>query len=530
MTKLVEVEGGGPQRIDRYDLVAEIATGGMATVYLARLSGMGGFQRNVAVKLLHPHLAKNAEFVEMFFDEARLAASIHHPNVVPILEVGEGEQGYYLVMEYIEGDTFASLLSKAAASGLRVPLEIALRIVVDMLAGLHAAHELKDDHGATLRLVHRDVSPQNILVGTDGVTRITDFGVARAASRLSETRAGQLKGKLAYMAPEQLQGEEEIDRRVDVFSAGVVLWEALSLKRLFKASNEAATLTRVLTDPIRSPREENADVPEAVAQVCMKALERDPNLRHVSCAALADALERAAMEAGLLASQRDVAGYLAETAGEEVQSHRQAIRDWLDRHESSGAKAAAEALRASTPPPPARRPGWGPPSATPSGWAGRRSVTPPPPDPTLPEGRIPTPPRSWAPGTPATFKDSRPMFELANTGAHSPRRLWIAFGAVLLLGLSMVWFFTSDTGKPGVETSAPRSAAISASVPSTASAPAQQFSEIHELEPAASEKPPEIPQVSKPETSAATRRPPPRPPRAPARRRPKQTDLENPYQ
>jgi eukaryotic-like serine/threonine-protein kinase len=187
--------GAGRQRVDRYELMGEIASGGMATVYLARLTGMGGFQRFVAMKRLHPHLASEKEFVEMFLDEARIAARIHHPNVVPILEVGASPVGYYLVMEYIEGDTLARLLARAASTGKKLPVSIALRVGIDMLSGLHAAHELHDDQNQPVNLVHRDVSPQNVLVGQDGIARITDFGVARAASRLTATRVGQLKGK-----------------------------------------------------------------------------------------------------------------------------------------------------------------------------------------------------------------------------------------------------------------------------------------------------------------------------------------------
>jgi eukaryotic-like serine/threonine-protein kinase len=355
-TKLIDPSSGVVQRIGRYDLVAEIASGGMATVYLARLSGVGGFQRNVAIKCLHPHLARNLEFVEMFLDEARLAALIHHPNVVPIQEVEESDQGYYLVMDYVEGDTFASLLSRSASLGRQVPREIALRIVIDTLTGLDAAHELRDDHARGVGLVHRDVSPQNILVGTDGVARITDFGVARAASRLSATRAGQLKGKLAYMAPEQAGGEEEVDRRADVFSAGVVLWEALAFRRLFKASNEAATLTRVLTETIVPPNEINPEVPEVISRVCMKALERDLNRRYVSCAEFADALERAAKSVGALASTREVAAFVLDVVGEDVESHRRAIRQWLDRRERSQAGMAALARERSIAPPAPSRP------------------------------------------------------------------------------------------------------------------------------------------------------------------------------
>lgn len=333
-TKLLNIEAGGRQRIDRYELIAEIASGGMATVYLARLTGVGGFQRFFAIKRLHPHLAGEKEFVEMFLDEARLAAGIHHPNVVPILEVGASPNGYYLVMEYIEGETLARLLARAAARSSRLPAPVAMRSGVDMLHGLHAAHELRDETGQLIGLVHRDVSPQNVLVGSDGITRITDFGVARAASRLTATRVGQLKGKLAYMAPEQAAGVEALDRRADVFACGIVLWESLAQKRLFKAENEAATLSRVMNEPIPSLAQTAPQVPAAIARVVMKALEREPDRRFGTCAEFADALEAAGEGASCLASPRDMQGYMNEVLGEEIQQQREAVRAWIAKSES----------------------------------------------------------------------------------------------------------------------------------------------------------------------------------------------------
>lgn len=334
--KLIDIRAEGRQRVDRYDLVAEIASGGMATVYLARLSGVGGFQRFVALKRLHPHLASDDEFVQMFLDEARLAAGIHHPNVVPILEVGASDRGHYLVMEYIEGDTLARLLARAAGTTGGLPLSVGLRVVVDMLAGLHAAHELRDEKGQPTELVHRDVSPQNVLVGTDGISRITDFGVARAASRLSGTRAGQLKGKIAYMAPEQAAGKD-IDRRADVFAAGIVLWEVLASKRLFKAENEAATLSRVLNAPITSTREYAPEVSPEIDAVCLKALERDPELRFATAADFADAIERVAGSTATLrvGTQREVATAVAQALGQELTVQRDAVRSWVALSEPS---------------------------------------------------------------------------------------------------------------------------------------------------------------------------------------------------
>jgi eukaryotic-like serine/threonine-protein kinase len=332
--------GTGRQRVDRYELVGEIASGGMATVYLARLTGVGGFQRFVAIKRLHPHLAGEKEFVEMFLDEARLAAGIHHSNVVSILEVGASPLGYYLVMEYVEGDTLARLLARAAGKGQRLPTGIALRIVLDTLFGLHGAHELKDDKGKILELVHRDVSPQNVLVGIDGVARITDFGVARATSRLTNTRVGQLKGKLAYMAPEQAQGEA-LDRRADVFSAGILIWETLAAKRLFKAENEAATLSRVMNEPIPDLTRVAPHLSKELAAVVRRGLDRDRNKRFSTTQQFAEAIEGAANGRDGIATARDVAAFVKEMIGQEIEQQREAVRAWIERSEPSQVGALA---------------------------------------------------------------------------------------------------------------------------------------------------------------------------------------------
>ena len=331
---MVAVEGDA-KRLDRFELVAELAAGGMATVYLARLGGAGGFQRFVAIKRLHPHLARENEFIEMFLDEARLAARIHHPNVVPILEIGQSDEGYYLVMEYIEGDTLGRLLARSAQTQQKIPQPIGVRIVLDALAGLHAAHELKDDEGKPLELVHRDVSPQNILVGVDGSSRITDFGVARAASRLSTTRTGQLKGKLAYMAPEQVKEARTVDRRADVFAMGTCLWEVLACKRLFKGDGEADTMNRVLNEPIPQLRAVVPGISAVLDTVVMKALDRDRAKRYSNAAEFADALERAARVVSTLAAHREVAAYVDAVIGTEISQQREVVRAWLARSEPS---------------------------------------------------------------------------------------------------------------------------------------------------------------------------------------------------
>jgi serine/threonine-protein kinase len=347
----------GKRRLDRYELIGELASGGMATVFLARLGGVGGFQRFVAIKRLHPHLANEQDFIEMFLDEARLAAGIHHPHVVPILEVGESENGYYLVMEYVEGDTLARLMARSLARAAPIPRPVLMRIMLDTLAGLHAAHELVDALGSPVHLVHRDVSPQNILVGVDGCSRITDFGVAHASSRLQNTRTDRLKGKLAYMSPEQARAGD-VDRRSDVFAMGVILWEVLAGKRLFKAENEAVTLQRVTVEPIPRLIAAAHGIHGAFDQICATALERDRNKRFATASDMAEGLERAARVAASesatdlgVASPREVAAYVQEALGEDIAAQRESVRAWLSHSEPSNPRAVAGRAPSSGKPP-----------------------------------------------------------------------------------------------------------------------------------------------------------------------------------
>ncbi len=263
----------------------------MATVHFGRLVGPIGFSRTVAIKRLHPQFAKDPDFVAMFLDEARLAARIQHPNVVPTLDVVSTDGEIFIVMEYVQGETLSRLVRGARDRGGRVPSRIAGAIMVGALHGLHAAHEAKDERGRPLGIVHRDVSPQNVLVGVDGVTRVLDFGVAKAAVRLQTTREGQLKGKLAYMAPEQLQSGV-VDRLSDVYSAGVLLWEALTTKRLFEAENEGQLLSMVLKGHIDPPSVVAPEVPAALDAIAMRAIDRDPSKRFATARDMAIALER----------------------------------------------------------------------------------------------------------------------------------------------------------------------------------------------------------------------------------------------
>jgi serine/threonine-protein kinase len=278
-----------PQWLGRYEVLDEIAQGGMATVYLGRARGAANFERLVAVKVCLPHLRGDEEFAGMFLDEARLAARIHHPNVVATLDVGD-EEALYLVMEYIEGDKLSTLIKRASIKQQRIPLGVTARIMIDALSGLHAAHELKDSLGEPLQLVHRDVSPHNVLVGVDGIARISVFGIAKAVARATVTREGSLKGKMSYMAPEQLAGKP-VDRRADIYAAGVVLWECLAGRRLFRADSEVETFNLVLQNKILRPSTLWPEVPPELDEIVLRALSLDPEQRFATAAEFAEALE-----------------------------------------------------------------------------------------------------------------------------------------------------------------------------------------------------------------------------------------------
>jgi eukaryotic-like serine/threonine-protein kinase len=298
--------------VGRYVLYDEIATGGMATVYLGRAFGPGGFARTVAIKRAHPQYAKDPDFVAMFLDEARLAGSIHHPNVVPMLDVVAVDRELFLVMEYVQGESLAALLRLACDSGRPVEMPVAARIVVDVLDGLHAAHEARGDGGVPLGIVHRDVSPQNVIVGTDGVARVLDFGVAKAVSRVQFTRDGQLKGKLRYMSPEQL-AQSQVDRRADVYAASIVLWEALVGHNLFQGNDTPGVLKAIIDGRIVAPSDAaRRDFPPELDAIVLRGLRASPDERFATAREMAEALERAVP----LATARDVSAWTAEMAGD----------------------------------------------------------------------------------------------------------------------------------------------------------------------------------------------------------------------
>lgn len=302
----------------RYEMLSTIASGGMATVHLGRIVGAGGFERLVAIKVMHEQLVGEPEFVAMFLDEARLAAQIHHPNVVATLDVQQDEEGVFLVMEYVEGPSFHQMLKTLRKENKKLSLPLSLRVMMDTLAGLHAAHELTAADGSPLNLVHRDVSPQNILVGVDGIAKLTDFGVARAEARLAGmTRDGAIKGKISYMAPEQAKSMG-VDKRTDIYAAGLVFWEILTGRRAFQGKLDVAMLTKILGGVQTPPHVVNPDVPPGISAICMRALAVEPNQRYASAAEFAEELEFAASAEGVaIATSRALSAFVKELGAHE---------------------------------------------------------------------------------------------------------------------------------------------------------------------------------------------------------------------
>ncbi len=310
----------------RYELLAPIASGGMATVYVGRQFGAGGFQRIVAIKRMHPHIAESPELTAMFRDEARIASLIHHPNVVAILDVFEAAGEQLLVMDFVDGVSLGQLRKELRGRGVPFPPAVALRIVVDALRGLHAAHEQKDMDGVPLQVVHRDATPHNILLGVDGSVKVTDFGIARAAERSAVTSAGQAKGKFAYMAPEQCAGGA-MDRRVDVFAMGIVLWELLVGRPLFHGDNDAVIISQITSGNYTRPMDARPGIPKRLDGIVMGALRANPDERYATALAYAEAIEAFAPEIGGLAPSEEVGKLVMAACGERVNKRRHHVHE-----------------------------------------------------------------------------------------------------------------------------------------------------------------------------------------------------------
>ncbi len=283
-----------PERLGAYELLLELASGGMATVHLARPTDRRQGPPIVAVKRPHRHLQSDKTFLTMLVDEARLASAINHPNVVKVRELGFDGGMPFIVMDYVEGTSLAELRRELSSIGRAIDVRVAVRIVLDALAGLHAAHELKDDNEKPLHIVHRDVSPHNVLIGCDGRSRITDFGIAKAEDRIQTTRTHEVKGKLAYLAPERIDKRRLCTVQSDVFAMAVVLWECFAGRRLFRGDEAVDILQEVMSAPIPTLQQIGAQIPAELDDVIARALSRDLETRYPNALEFARAIERAA--------------------------------------------------------------------------------------------------------------------------------------------------------------------------------------------------------------------------------------------
>jgi serine/threonine protein kinase len=491
----------GPQ--GRYVIGDEIAAGGMATVHLGRMLGDAGFARTVAIKRLHPQYAKDPDFASMLLDEGRLASRIQHLNVVPTLDVVASHGDLFMVMEYVHGEPLNGLLRTVVRRKEKIPPRIVAAVLSGALRGLHAAHEARDERGRVLGVVHRDVSPQNIIVGTDGVARVLDFGIAKAAGRAHATQTGQIKGKFAYMPPEQLHGEE-LDRRADIYAAGVVLWESLAGARLFLGTDQTPNIAQLLAPRVEPPSARVPGLATAYDVVTMRALSPAPAGRFPTALEMAEALEAC----GPVAPPAEVGAWVEATAGEALAERARRIAaiegelarkirdsvDMLDTIEETITDIMdlplpplpAAWLRQAVPPPAPSQPE---PAATvaepapsapsrptaegPSAAPSRPAAAVPSAAPSRPAAAVP----SAAPTkrSPRVRPDALPELELENTrpsmtARKLPVALWGA-AAAALVAVVILATVGAEPAHPGPAASASAMPAESASAPPAESAP-----------------------------------------------------------
>jgi eukaryotic-like serine/threonine-protein kinase len=309
--------------LGRYELMKQIAVGGMAQIFVAKQTGVQGFEKLVVIKLLLQQYSRNPELVRMFLGEARIAARLNHPNVVQIYDLGYAAGKHYIAMEFIHGENLDSILRTCRKRGNQVPIPFAIKIISQALEGLHYAHTKTDVMGKPLNIVHCDVSPQNVLVSFDGVVKLVDFGIAKAASLYAEEKPEQIRGKVAYMSPEHIQGVSCIDSRSDLFSLGVVFWELLTGKRYYGRAAKPEIVHHIQTGQPKSPRESNSEIPVELERIVLQSLERDPKLRFQSALQMHSALEKFTQAQGLVVSTFQVGAFMQEQFKDKMDSLRQ---------------------------------------------------------------------------------------------------------------------------------------------------------------------------------------------------------------
>ena len=302
-------------------LLDRLAVGGMAEIFLARQEGLEGFEKTVVIKRIRPHLSKQKSFVQMFLDEARLAAQLNHPNIVQIHELGQVDDSYFIAMEYVFGRDMGRIIPKAEKMGIAFPAVYALKIASSVCEGLHYAHERTDAWGNPLHIVHRDVTPENVFVSFDGTVKILDFGIAKARGQTGETSVGEIKGKPSYMSPEQALGKQ-LDCRSDIFSLGVALYEWLTGFRLFTGDSEVAVLRSISEAKIYGPSYFKPDIPPEVEAVVMRALEKDRDKRYPSAWEMQRDLENLLAESEFRPSSMHLANFLKQLFSDELEAER----------------------------------------------------------------------------------------------------------------------------------------------------------------------------------------------------------------
>ncbi len=324
------------KRLGKFEILALLALGGTAEIYLARIGGAAGFEKYVVVKCLHDHLADDIEFVKMFLDEARLAAHLDHSNIVQTTELGEHENRYYMVMEFLAGLSLAMVVRRAGERlpGGRLPAPLVLNIIAQGAAGLHYAHE-KVMNGVALNIVHRDISPQNLVVSFEGVVKVVDFGIAKAELRETQTRSGTIKGKFAYMSPEQCVAAN-VDRRTDIFALGVIAHELLTGKRLFKKPSAYETYQAVIECQVVPPSKVNHELDPTIDAIVMKALAKEKENRYQTAEAFGDALLGYLHHRGKSSGPNDVARFFDTTFAQEIEEHGARMRELIAGREASG--------------------------------------------------------------------------------------------------------------------------------------------------------------------------------------------------
>ena len=323
------------KRLGKYEILALLALGGTAEIYLARIAGAAGFEKYVVVKCLHDHLADDADFVRMFLDEARLAAHLDHSNVVQTMELGEHDNRYYMVMEFLAGLSLAMVVRRAAERipGGKIPIPLILNMLAQASAGLHYAHE-KLIHGKPLNIVHRDISPQNLVVSFEGVVKVVDFGIAKAELRETRTRSGTIKGKFAYMSPEQCVANN-VDRRTDVFALGVIAHELMTGRRLFKKPSPYETYQAVIECKIAPPSQVNVEIDPALDPIIMRALCKDKEQRYATVEGFGDALLGYLHHRGKGSGPGDVARFFDGYFGQEIEEHSARMRELISGHDAT---------------------------------------------------------------------------------------------------------------------------------------------------------------------------------------------------